>query len=80
MNRTTKLGIAVGVVVLLTVFFVPDPVLRLLPTGFCGVYHSLQCQYSTYFSVSAWYSGFGTYYIGEHYFLELGSRITIQIF
>ncbi|MDG6921979.1 MAG: hypothetical protein JRN67_01645 [Nitrososphaerota archaeon] len=80
MNLRTKLGIAIAVVVLIIVFFVPDPGLRNLPTGFCGVYHSLQCQYSTYYSLSAWYSGFGTFCIGGHYFLELGRGITIQIF
>ena len=81
MNRIAKLAIVIGILIVLIAFFVPDPDLYALPTGFCGVYgHALQCQYSTYLSLSAYYSGFGTYYIGGHYFLELGSGIIIQIF
>ncbi|MDG6908302.1 MAG: hypothetical protein JRN20_21235 [Nitrososphaerota archaeon] len=75
-----KFAITMGVAILLLVFFVPDPDLKSLPTGSCGVNPSLQCRYSTYFSITAWYLGYGTFYIGGHYFLELGSGVTIQIF
>jgi hypothetical protein len=82
MNRIAKLATAMGILIVLIAFFVPDPDLYALPTGFCALYGSptLQCSHSTYFSLTKWYFGFGTFYIGGHYFLELGSRNTIQIF
>lgn len=82
MNGKMKIGIAIATIVFLLVLFVSLPDLYALPTGFCGVYSppSLQCQYSTHFSLSAWYFGFGTFYVGGHYFLELGQGITVLIF
>ena len=82
MNRIAKIAIAIGILIILIAFFVPDPDLYALPTGFCGLYGSpaLQCSHSTYFSLTEWYFRFGTSYVGGHYFLDLSSGTTIQIF
>ncbi len=82
MNGIAKLAIVIVILAVLIAFFIPDPDLMALPTGFCGLYGTttLQCSHSTYYSITCWYFGFGTYSIGGHYFLVLGRANIIQIF
>jgi len=83
MNRKAVYALITVVVFGVMVFFlVPDPDIYALPTGFCGLYQqppALQCDHTTYFSASVNPLGVGAYYVGGHYFLELG-RTTIQLF
>lgn len=82
MSRIVKLATVIGILIVLLAFFVPEPDLYALPTGFCGLYGSpvLECSHTAYFSLTAWYLHVGTFSIDGQYFLELCSKITIQIF
>ncbi|MDG6998290.1 MAG: hypothetical protein JRN15_04155 [Nitrososphaerota archaeon] len=82
MGSTPKVVIVSCIIIIVFAFFVPEPDLFALPTGFCGLYGSpsLQCSNTTYFSLLEYYYGFGSYYVGGHYFLQFGPQITFQIF
>jgi hypothetical protein len=81
-RRIVFVLVALFIVGLLVFFLVPDPNIRELPTGFCGLYQqppALQCNHTTYVSASANAFGVGAYYVGGHYFLEFG-HTAIQVF
>ncbi len=72
--------LVIAVLGALVFFLVPNPDIRLPPTGFCGAYPppSLECGHTTYLSSSMPATGVGASYIGGHYFLHLGQSITLS--